>query len=456
MGLRKGARMDANYKRMAKEAIITTLILGAALLLCLLSVVFRRYGDFTLAISAAITALILAVVGGIYIVPKLSRRINLRLSSWNFSYNITQETAFFLILTVVVGFSAVNTGNNLLYLVFSVLLAILIASGVVSEASLRNLDISLRFPEHIFATQETLLELSVVNQKFLFPSFSLTVGVILDVVAGDKKQLNERVREIFASNEKVKTLGKLAYYAVLPARGRINQRITYTFAQRGSHTIDGFFISTKFPFGFLRKTQRKQATGQVIIYPELHPLGSLLTVLPALGGMLENNQRGNSTDLYSLRPYIAGDPMRRIDWKATAKVQQLMVREYTSEDERRFSIIFDEGFDSFDPALMEKFERGVILAASLADYFVNQQCEVSFLTLEEQLDFAAGKEHFYQILRRLALVQPLVVETGQSTLATPIAQLLKTTQGDVKYLLTARNWSSLGNNKITVINFQDL
>jgi uncharacterized protein (DUF58 family) len=438
MGLRKGARMDANYKRMAKEAIITTLILGAALLLCLLSVVFRRYGDFTLAISAAITALILAVVGGIYIVPKLSRRINLRLSSWNFSYNITQETAFFLILTVVVGFSAVNTGNNLLYLVFSVLLAILIASGVVSEASLRNLDISLRFPEHIFATQETLLELSVVNQKFLFPSFSLTVGVILDVVAGDKKQLNERVREIFASNEKVKTLGKLAYYAVLPARGRINQRITYTFAQRGSHTIDGFFISTKFPFGFLRKTQRKQATG------------------PALGGMLENNQRGNSTDLYSLRPYIAGDPMRRIDWKATAKVQQLMVREYTSEDERRFSIIFDEGFDSFDPALMEKFERGVILAASLADYFVNQQCEVSFLTLEEQLDFAAGKEHFYQILRRLALVQPLVVETGQSTLATPIAQLLKTTQGDVKYLLTARNWSSLGNNKITVINFQDL
>src|SRR5438128_1106334 len=110
-------------KRAVREFITTSALLGSALLLAIISTFFVQSDEFQFAVIAAIGSLVLAGWGGIYIVPKLSRRINLHLFSWKFPYSATPETAFFAVITIIVGFSAINTGNNQLYLIFSIMIA---------------------------------------------------------------------------------------------------------------------------------------------------------------------------------------------------------------------------------------------------------------------------------------------------------------------------------------------
>jgi uncharacterized protein (DUF58 family) len=284
---------------------------------------------------------------------------------------------------------------------------VLLSSGIISEASLRNLDVSLRFPEHIFAAKETFLDLSLINRKRFLPSFSLTVGVMTETeekTAG--KKLSQRMRRFLLGPQLEKGLGKLAHYATLPGSSKVSQRLAYTFAKRGAYHIIGFLVSTKFPFGFLRKTHEKEATGEVIVYPRSQQIKDFTSIVPVLAGWLESPQRGSGSDLYLIRQYSSNDNMRQIDWKATAKSRQLMVKEYTREDERRITILMDDYFDRSIPDFEERFERAVELAASLADHFTDQGSEIRLLTPEQQTPFDTGQEHLFKMLRILALIEP--------------------------------------------------
>lgn len=89
------------------------------------------------------------------------------------SLRITKAGWKFLGLTTVVGLAAVNTGNNLLYLVFGGMLSFITASGVLSELMLRKIRLERSFPRHIFAQQATLVNATVANRKKHVPSFSL-------------------------------------------------------------------------------------------------------------------------------------------------------------------------------------------------------------------------------------------------------------------------------------------
>jgi uncharacterized protein (DUF58 family) len=402
------SELKQNTRRAVREFLMTTALLGSSFFLAMLSTfLYQSTNEYQLAIIAAVLSLLLAGGGGIYIVPKLAKRVNLRLFSLRFPYSATPETAFFVVLTVIVGFSAFNTGNNLLYLIFSVLLAVLLSSGVISEASLRNLDVSLRFPEHIFATKETLLDLTLINRKRFIPSFSLTVGVITEdeEISADRR-LSDRMRRMLLGPQLEKGLGKLAHYAILPGNSRMSQRIAYTFQMRGSYHIVGFLVSTKFPFGFLRKTHEKEAAGEVVVYPKPQSIGGFTAVVPVLAGWLESPMRGSGSDLYLIRQYSSNDNMRHIDWKATAKSRQLMVKEYTREDERRVTIVLDDYYDTTMPDYDKRFERAVELAASLVDHFTNQGSELRLLTPGQQTEFGTGQEHLYKMLRILALIEP--------------------------------------------------
>src|SRR5262249_58047612 len=63
--------------------------------------------------------------------------------------------------------------------------------------------------------------------------------------------------------------------------------------------------------------------------------------LPMLAGRIQSRARGSGDDLYAIRRYQTSDHQRNIDWKATAKAQEMMVREHSREDEWRLSIVFD-------------------------------------------------------------------------------------------------------------------
>jgi len=404
----------AELKSATFTFFITSLLFGGSLLSLALAFLVQFLYLYWLAEGLFVLSLALAAIGGVYIVPKLARRVRMELARLDISYAPTQETVFFVLLTVVVALSAFNTGNNLLYLIFAVLISVIVASGIVSESMLRGLTVGLRFPEHIYAEQVVVLDVSVANQKYLIPSMSLTVGVRLVQKAGPRPA--DRVSDTkrwwggkspVKANEANFNLDSLVHFVIVGPRTKVRQSIEYRFPARGQYEITGFTVTTKFPFGFLQKTRRFTASGTIVVYPAVEAAVSVPKALSEALGARETNRCGLGTDLYAIREYRDGDRRRDIDWKATAKTRRLMVRDRMREDERRVTVRFDPrpGRDLSESELAA-FETGVTQAASLLSKLVKSGVLVRLVTPETATEFGNTPRHLHDMLRVLAVIEP--------------------------------------------------
>src|SRR5215831_14144733 len=372
-----------------RDFFITVFLLGIAFVIALLSSIAAQQNMTRLAAVAAAISLLLAVVGAVYIVPRLARKVQLEFLRFAVRTTVTVEGLFFIILLVVIGFAAWNTANNLLYLILSAMLAFLVTANLISRLSLADLSIQLRFPDHIFADETASLSVTVTNHKKLIPTFSLMVEPLSeadvaearlmsgsqpdsgsgrhparsgDVGAAEKKAADglriptskSRSPGPGASsrngaarpprrrgNQTLEPLGKLAHFILVPPATGSRQRIEHRFERRGGYPITAFRISTRFPTGFFRKWRKIEAAGEIVIYPKPRPLDDFYHALPMLAGQVSSHLRGTGDDLYGLRRYHPSDHIRFIDWKATAKSKELIVRDHMREDERRLTIVFD-------------------------------------------------------------------------------------------------------------------
>ena len=158
-----------------RNAILGTLLVAAGLAAALITVLARHTDNYALAAVAAVLSLVSAVLMLIFIVPPLARSARLEVRRFDFPIEITSGGGIFLIILVVVGFAAWNTGNNLLFMIFSLLFSTLFVGGVAARASLRDLIVSARFPDHIFAGDAAPVIVTLRNAKRLLPSFSILV-----------------------------------------------------------------------------------------------------------------------------------------------------------------------------------------------------------------------------------------------------------------------------------------
>lgn len=382
-----------------RNAILGTLLVLAGLGAALVTIVARQTDNYVLAAGAAILSLISAALMLIFIVPPLARSARLEVTRFDLPIEVTSGGAIFLLILLVVGFAAWNTGNNLLFLVLSLLCSTLFVGGVAARASLRDLIVSARFPDHIFAGEAAPVIVTLRNAKRLLPSFSVLVEA-----RGPKGTLKE-VRP----KRKRFTKRALAYYIYVPHRAAAEQRVERMFSERGHVLITGFELSTRFPFGFFRFRRRLRARNvDIVVYPKPEPVGDDLHLLPAYAGRMPSSRRGIGQDLFSLRNYQPKDDLRHIDWKATARTRNLTVREFTAEDERRITIVFDTRATSDTDAVnfSQRFEAGVIQAASLLKHFIDERAEVRLMLGDELGPYGSGLKHLYQCLRRLAVVAP--------------------------------------------------
>jgi uncharacterized protein (DUF58 family) len=384
-----------------RNAILGTLLVLAGLGAALVTIVARQTDNYVLAAGAAILSLISAALMLIFIVPPLARSARLEVTRFDLPIEVTSGGAIFLLILLVVGFAAWNTGNNLLFLVLSLLCSTLFVGGVAARASLRDLIVSARFPDHIFAGEAAPVIVTLRNAKRLLPSFSVLVEA-----RGPKASLKEvtpkRKRKRF-------TKRVLAYYIYVPHHAAAEQRVEQLFTERGHVLITGFELSTRFPFGFFRFRRRLKARNvDIVVYPKPETVGDDLHLLPAYAGRMPSSRRGIGQDLFSLRNYQPKDDLRHIDWKATARTRNLTVREFTAEDERRITIVFDTRATSDADAVSfsQRFEAGVIQAASLLKHFVDERAEVRLMLGDELGPYGSGLKHLYQCLRRLAVVVP--------------------------------------------------
>src|SRR3954469_7925051 len=162
----------------------------------------------------------------------------------------TREGKYFIGITIGVGFAAINTGNNLLYLLLGMMLSLIVASGVLSEMSLRLLEVTRQPPGRIFAKTPFLMGIGLRNAKKRAPSFSIEVE---DLQAD-------------------KPLDKKCYFLKLPAGRLQHTSYRHTFPRRGRYVFTAFRVSTKFPFALFRKSRRVELPAEVIVFPQLSPI----------------------------------------------------------------------------------------------------------------------------------------------------------------------------------------
>ena len=446
-----------------RDFFITVFFLGLAFILALLSSVASEQRLVVLAPVAAAISLLLALVGALYIIPRLARNVRLEILRFAIRTSVTVEGLMFIVFLVVIGFAAWNAGNNLLYLVLSAMLAFLIAANFLARISLVDIAVQLRFPDHIFAGEPATISVTLANHKRFMPSYSLMVEALSEASEQEAEMGGQSETAISPAAQPRRPvshsrssswnsgLGKLAYFVLTPAASSVRQRTEHTFKRRGRYPITGFRIATKFPAGFFKKWRRIEATGEILVYPRPQPLDDFYHALPMLAGRIQSHARGSGDDLYGIRRYHPSDHMRNIDWKATAKSMQMMVREQMREDEWRLTIVFDTQMpadsgvgadrqleavasaprvtsvetDTDDEAeaepnpLQEKFERAVVMAASLANHFILERADVELITTDEERNVppGSGNEHLYKILKSLATLQPTHPVGGEAELA---------------------------------------
>ena len=390
------------------------LAFGAALF----STVSRESGNLVATLVLASAALLLAVIVGLTTVPYLARRVVVARLRDAIAYDVTRVGIVYCLLVVLIGVAALNTGNNLLYIITAAMLAAILVSGMASAAVLSELELDVRLPEHLFAGRPAMGRMVLHNPRRWLPSLSVSVEPpprrksqqrwrwtpawfgIPPWRATEKQwtRIPDRKLRRISEPPSQRILDGVVYFPYVPAGSDVSADLQLRFERRGRYQQDSFGLSTRFPFAFLRKTRGLAMAREIIVYPRVEPTDELLEILPLITGEWESFVRGRGNDLYRIREYLPEDSARHVDWKATAKSGSLKVREFSREDERKLRIIFDQPEKA---AVSEQaYEAALAMAASLSWHFCQEDAEVSFMA--QGYD---GSPDVYRFLAYLAVAE---------------------------------------------------
>ena len=223
-----------------------------------------------------------------------------------------------MLLSLAIGAAAVNTGNNVLYFIFSLMLGMIIVSGLASRRILQKLQPTINFPDHVFAGVANLCYVSISNEKKRLPSIAVRF-VIRD------SQFTSISRHFFW----------------IPARRQVSEFARFLFPRRGTYRLRELELQTQFPFSFFLKIRRYNSDKTVLVYPRIYKFSEDVLSRYTDGLMRESPYRGDSQQLLHLRDYTSFDSSKRIHWKASAKAEKLLVKEYQKEQGRDLYLYFD-------------------------------------------------------------------------------------------------------------------
>ncbi len=309
----------------------------------------------------------------------------MKLRSWlhqRVRYRVTGGGLLFALALALTGAAAFASANNLLFLVFSAMLALLLVSGFLSRLVLAGLELELLLPEHVSARVATPARIRLRNIKRLTPSFSIELSG-----TGEASILTTPI-----------------YFPLVPGGGVIEVPVSVTFPQRGRHRENVFALSTKFPFGFLKKSTTVSLRRETIVYPALEPDDAAQASFDELAGEIEMNVRGAGQDFHRIRPYEMSDGARMVDWKSSAKSGALQVREFSREQQRAVEVFLDRRIIVGQSAA---FESAVERCAFVVWELSGRDVEVRFRSQRFSMAIPEQGE-VYAVLRFLALTEAVI------------------------------------------------
>lgn len=321
----------------------------------------------------------------IWRLPRSLRRVTTQSRGLKF----TREGRVFVLVTLGIGLGAVNTGNNLLYLVLGLTLSLIILSGMLSDLVLLELRATRSLPQRLYAGSPALIEITVENRKYWLPSFS--------VHAEDRSD----------ENPPPPKSGRSSYFLKIGPRESLTAAYTCKPMRRGILRFTGFRLMTRYPFGLFEKWRWLESDHEAVVYPRLIPVR-----VPSVGSLERSSDRnairpGAGHEFAALREHRPGDEVRAVHARRSAALGKLVIQERERERGGNLTIVLDDGRPEDASEQWDSgFEHAISRAASMIELASKNQLTIVLRTRHWTSDPIRPGASVEPLLRHLALLEP--------------------------------------------------
>lgn len=267
-------------------------------------------------------------------------------------------------------YAGASQSNSAAYLLLFVLGSVVLVSVPHTLMNIRGLQANAESVKPAFAGDELSMPIEVLNE-----SRSTRTGITLSLP--EFESAREVVDEIAP--------GKAA-----------RATLRFPATARGEYRIESFCVTSVYPLGFLRATRQFAADQRCIVYPK--PAGE--TALPKTrertGISAAQPDTGEGDEFAGVRSYVPGESQRHIDWKAVARGQPMMTKQFVTESAGRLYLDFHGTRFSETEARLSQLALWVIEAERARRPY-------GLRLPGTEIAPATGDAHFHRCLRTLAL-----------------------------------------------------
>lgn len=306
----------------------------------------------------------------------------------------TKLGAYAVGLTLGIGFAAMNTGNNLVYMIFGMMLGMITASGIISEMSLRGLEADWILPGELTAGKSHTLRLILRNTKPRLPSFGISAELL------DPFAANARPEQWISG-----------FFLIIPAGSQRMVDLPVAPALRGKFPLLKIRAATLFPFGFFKKSLTRDLEETLMVHPAESRLSLDLAEISARKRDVPQPAAGPGDSFWGLRDYAHGDNPRRISWRSSAKRERLMLYETERETERKIYLNLGPA-EAWRTLAATDLESAISFAATLLRRKFLEGYAVGFLSSDFDIPPSSRRKNLNDILDYLSVFDPQTLPEG--------------------------------------------
>jgi uncharacterized protein (DUF58 family) len=220
---------------------------------------------------------------------------------------------------------------NLLVLTAGLTLGPIVASYVISRKMLSRVEVSRRLPDFVFAGQPLALDYILENRRTF--SAALALEVVDELSPVDKSAPNA-----------TRVVPRIFFDRVPPGeRGRI--RWQGPGLARGKYTFGELILKTRAPFGLQERSKLIPMPASLVVYPAIGRLARRWHQIHRESVQTTRGRRHDRTaqqqEYHGLREYRAGDSMRWIHWRTSARLGHPMVKEFEQQNDQELAVLLD-------------------------------------------------------------------------------------------------------------------
>ncbi len=312
---------------------------------------------------------------------------------------------FIIFLLVVLAVAAVVRGD-FAFTIFYLIAGAFVFGAYWNKYAIRKIRLHRSFESKVFIGENIPVMLNISNEGYL-PIIWLRIHESLPI----RLATNKTIKQVISLNP----------------RGHAELKYNLRARKRGIYAIGPLFASSNDILGFSSETEIEWKTDTITVYPKIIALSDVQLPSRSPIGTLRHHQPifEDPSRIIGKRDYVVGDSLRRIDWKSTAAIGRLQVKQYEASIALDTVIALNLNHAEYPhEQRIDSTELGIVIAASLANWITSQKQSVGLITngidphgsdpVIHSIPSRKGQGHLMRILETLARVQ-----TSERTRFTP-------------------------------------